>query len=218
MRSSCFGRGASTLCLLAVALAAAAAAPAPSPPAPSNARPAVGPLVADFEGGRAETNAGLAVVAITDEQFGGTSEAKMTIVKPGANGSHAALHVAFRMGSDFAYAFSGVWALLGERGLATDLSAYRGIRFYARSASPGAAFLAGTGQFTAAGSPLYMAPFEVKPEWTLVELPFDKLQRFFPPGKGPAYAPKDVVSIGFSVSPSLRGRYDLEIDQLELYK
>jgi complex I intermediate-associated protein 30 (CIA30) len=211
MTTLCSRRGVSGFFFLLASLLAAGAALA------AGAGP-LAPMIADFEAGRLETTAGLALAPITDEQFGGTSEAKMTIVRPGAHGSHAALHVSFLMGNDFQRPFSGVWALLGAEGLATDLSAYRGIRFYARSQSPGGAFLAGVGQFSAGASTLYMSPFEVKPEWTLVELPFDKLDRFFPPGKGPAFAPKDIVSIGISAAPRLRGRFDLEIDQLELYK
>jgi hypothetical protein len=174
-------------------------------------------LIADFEGGKLETMSSLALAAITDEQLGGTSEARLTLTQPGAQASRGALRISFRMAEGFAYPFAGVWALLGTEGLATDLSAYRGLRFYARSGSEGGAFLAGVGQFTGQ-SANYMAPFEAKPEWTLVELPFDKLQRTFPPGKAPAFVPQNVVSVGFSAASRLRGQFDLEIDQLELYK
>jgi hypothetical protein len=63
-----------------------------------------------------------------------------------------------------------------------------------------------------------MAPFTTTPEWTLVELPFDKLQRSPPGGQAPAFVPKNVVSVGFSATAKPPGQLDLEIDQLELYK
>jgi len=63
-----------------------------------------------------------------------------------------------------------------------------------------------------------MAPFETRPEWTLVEIPFDKFQRVPPTGSGSALVPKDVVSIGFGGTPQMRGQFDLDIDRLEIYR
>jgi len=182
-----------------------------------------GPLmVANFDGGHVETVQGLALVVIADEQLGGMSEARLTVIHPGAEGSRGGARISFRIADGFATPFAGVWALLGAEGLATDLSTYRGLRFHARSKD--GSFLAGVGQF-AGQAMLYMAPFDVRPEWTVVDLPFDKFRRAAPTGApvgadGPASAlvPKSVTSIGFSVSGKLRGQFDLEIDQVQLYR
>src|SRR5215218_2029641 len=197
-----YRRGVSSLFLLLFSLSAGAAAGA------QNSGPQKGTpqndslLVADFEGGKLETMSGLALAAITDEQFGGLSEARLSLIHPGAQNSRGALRISFKMADALGFAFAGAWALLGES-VATDLSAYQGLRFYARSGSEGGAFLAGVGTFSGLAVN-YMAPFDVKPEWTLVELPFAKLQRTYPPGKS-VFVPKAVVTLGFSPASRLRG-------------
>jgi hypothetical protein len=202
-------REVSALCLLLFSLAGAAA-PAGNP---QSSNPQNGNLViADFEGGKLETVQGLALAAIADEQLGGTSEARLTLVHPGAQGSHGALRISFRLGEGFAYSFAGVWAFLGTEGMPADLSAYRGLRFYARS--EGGSFQAGVRQ--AASN--YMAPFPAKPEWTLVELPFDKLVQSPPTNNPSTLETKRIASVGFSASARPPAQFDLEIDQLELYK
>ena len=200
------GRGASSVVLLLAWLFAGTAAPAQD----GNL------VVADFEGGKVETLLGLALIVIADEQLGGLSEARLALSHPGAQASRGAMRISFRVADGFAYPFSSVWAILGAEGLATDLSAYRGLRFYARS--QGGTFQAGVGQFSGGQPKRYMASFEAKPEWTLVEVPFDKLQLSPPTGAASAFVPKDLTSIGFSAPSRLRGEVDLEIDQLEVYK
>jgi len=212
MAHSRFGRGASSLFLLLASLFAGAAAQA------QEGKVQGGDLMlADFEGGKAETVSGLAFIVIGDEQLGGLSGARLTVGHPGAKGTKSALRISFHMADGFQYPFSGVWALLGTEGMPADLTAYKGLRFYARSASEGGAFLAGVRQITAPPAN-YMAAFDVKPDWTLVELPFAKLQRVPPTGKASELDPEGIISIGFSPASRLRGQFDLEIDQLELYK
>lgn len=212
-----YRRGVSSLFLLLFSLFAVAAAGAQNSD-PQKGKPQNDSLlVADLEGGKLETISGLALAAITDEQFGGLSEARLSLIHPGAQNSRGALRISFKMADGgLGFAFAGAWALLGTEGVATDLSAYQGLRFYARSGSEGGAFQAGVGTFSGIAVN-YMAPFDVKPEWTLVELPFAKLQRTYPPGKS-VFVPKAVVTLGFSPASRLRGQFDLEVDQLELYK
>ncbi|MFY9821599.1 MAG: CIA30 family protein [Thermoanaerobaculia bacterium] len=204
------GRAVSALFLLLLSLAGAAARAQNSSPQSGNL------LIADFDGGKIETVLGLALAPICDDQLGGTSDARMTLVHPGAQGSQGALRISFLLGEGFAYPFSGAWAFLGTEGLPMDLSAYKGLRFYARSQGTGA-FRAGVRQNSAPPGN-YMAPFEVKPEWTLVELPFDKLVPSPPTGKPSAPATTSISSVGFSVSGRPPAKLDLEIDQVELYK
>jgi len=174
-------------------------------------------LIADFEAGKLETTSGLAWLVIGDEQLGGTSDARLAISRPGAKGSGAAMRISFNLSEGFPFLFAGAWALLGTEGLPADLSAYRGLRFYARG--PGGTFSAGVRQASAQGAN-YMAPIEVKPEWTLVEVPFSKLQRSPPggPPPAPAFVPKDIIMVGVSTGSRVPGKFQLEIDQVELYQ
>src|SRR5260370_754110 len=166
-------------------------------------------MVADFEDGKVESVHGLALIPLTDEQFGGTSEARLALSHPGADGSRGAVRISLRITNDFASPFAGAMALLGAEGLATDLSAYKGLRFYARSKE--GAFIALIGQFSGQAT-RYMAPFEARSEWTLVELPFDKFQRA-PPAGNASLVPEAVVTIGFTAAPQLRGEVDLAVDR-----
>jgi len=104
--------------------------------------PPNGLVVADFDGEKAETKAGLALWPFCDEQLGGTSEAHATLVHPGAEKSRGAVRISFRVTDDFRAPFASMWAMVGPEALATDLSAYHGVRFYARSPN-GTAFTAG---------------------------------------------------------------------------
>lgn len=172
-------------------------------------------MIADFEGAKVETVTGLALPVLADEQLGGNSTAQLTLIHPGAHASKGALRISFKVEDGFAAPFSAVVALLGDEGLATDLSAYRGVRFYARSRA--GAFNADVARF--AGRAIrYSTPLEVKAEWTLVELPFEKFIGGAPPDKPGPLAPKDVISVGFSLAPPQRGQFDLEVDQVEIYK
>src|SRR5437868_6662021 len=137
-----------------------------------NARP-----IADFDGERTESASGLAIWPYTDEQLGGTSECRVMLVHPGAGGSRGALRISFRVTSDFPAPFAGAWAMVGPEALATDLSAFQGIRFQARSKDR-AAFSAGIVRFPGQLK-RYAAPFEIGPDWTIVELPF-RAFRFVP--------------------------------------
>jgi hypothetical protein len=176
-------------------------------------------LIGDFDK-TIETVSGLSPMVMADAQLGGTSEARLTLIQPGANASRSALRISFRVTDDFPAPFAGVWALLKAEGPVADLSAYRGVRFSARN-KDGRPFTAGIVQFSDQLR-RYMTPFETRAEWTVVELPFDKFRQVTPSGAPIAGAlvlvPKDLTSIGVSVPPPLRGQFDLDIDQMELYR
>ena len=177
-------------------------------------------VIADFDAGKAETKSGLSLWLFCDEQYGGTSQARASLIHPGAQGSTGALRISLRVTDDFPTPFAGAWAMVGPEGLATDLSAYRGVRFYARS-KDAAAFSAGIVTFPGQLK-RYMAPFGAGEEWTLVDLTFEKFQLAVPPGARAADASpldaKDVTSIGVAVAPKLRGQFVLDIDRIELYR
>ena len=177
-------------------------------------------LLADFDADTIQIKPGLPLWLFTDEQFGGSSEVVASLQRPGTGGSRGALRLSFRLVQDFANPFAGAWAYVGPEGLATDLSAWRGLRFHARSAHA-TAFSAGVIRF---GGMVrrYGTPFETKPEWTLVELPFDRFQELGP-GGAPAAKPeplstKDITAVGFSVVPKLVGEFVMDIDRLEFYR
>jgi hypothetical protein len=144
-------------------------------------------LISNFDGEKIEIRSGLSLWVFADEQFGGTSEARPTLIHPGANASRGGLRISFRITEDAANPFAGVWAMVGPEGLPTDLSAYRGVRFYVRSTDRGA-FTAGVVR-VAGQLRRYMTPLETGPEWTLVELPFDKFREVTPAGTPAANAP-----------------------------
>jgi Complex I intermediate-associated protein 30 (CIA30) len=179
-----------------------------------------GPLVvADFDGGKPETNAGLALWIYCDEQLGGTSDARVTLINPGAGKSRGAVRLSFRVTDDFRMAFASVWAMVGPEGLATDLSAYKGVRFYARS-KDALAFTAGLVRFDRQIK-RYTTPVTLEADWSLVELTFDKFQQVPVPGAAVDASPldpKDVTSFGIGVAPKLRGHFDIEIDRIEFYR
>jgi len=176
--------------------------------------------IADFDGANLESRSGLAVWPYADDQFGGTSDAKVTPIRPGARASRGALHVAFRVTDDWAMPFAGVWMIVAKDAQPTDLAAYRGIRFFARSKN-GGAFAAGIIQFRG-GLRRYFAEFGTTSDWTLVELPFEKFKLSAPAPGSPtnigSMDGKDITSIGVSVAPERRGQFELDIDEVECYR
>jgi hypothetical protein len=185
------------------------------------ARPQIGNLtIGDFDRGRIETRSGLSLWPFADEQFGGTSEVRTTLIQPGANASGGALRMSFRVTDDFANPFAGAWAMVSAEGAATDLSRYRGVRFHARS-KDGAAFTAGIVRFSGQVK-RYATPLETRAEWTVIELPFDSFREITrtggPAPQAPPLVTNDVTSVGFSVAPKLRGQFELDVDGIEFYR
>ena len=142
------------------------------------------------------------------------------MIHPEADGSKGAVRISFRITDDSQMPFAGAWAMIGPEGLATDVSAYRGVHFYARSKDQ-MSFTCGIISFLGQVR-RYVGPFEVGPEWTRIELPFDKFALVAMPGQtatdAPRLDPRNVTSIGMSVAPRLRGQFTIDIDQLALYR
>lgn len=169
----------------------------------------------DFEDGDLESRVGLAWMPLADDQLGGNSQLNLAIARPGANGSRAALRITGKVAEGFQFPFAGVWALTHKDGLPNDLSAYRGIRFYARG--PAGAFQAGLRRSQGRQGVGFVSRFEVKPEWTLVELPFAQLQRYPPVGPAVEFSAKDILLVGISTVGRFQGEVQLEIDEVVLY-
>src|SRR5262245_22440424 len=184
-------------------------------------RAQVGALtIADFDGEKIATTSGLLLMTLDDEQFGGTSRTQLSLIHPGAGASRGALHIAFHLTNEFATPVASAWALLGTQGLATDLSAYRGVRFDVRSAG-GGSFIASIVQYSSPPK-RYSAPFEAGAEWTVVDLPFARFHQAPAPGTtadGPAdLTPTAATSVGFMVPPQRFGQHGLDVDRLEIYR
>jgi len=172
-------------------------------------------LVDDFEDRNLESAVGLSWIIVADDQMGGNSKVHLSIARPGANGSRAALRITGNVAQGFQFPFAGVWALTRPDGRPNDLSAYRGIRFYARG--PKGSYLAGLRHIQARQGISFVASFEVQPEWTRVEIPFDKLQRYPPTGPAVEFTAKNTLMVGISTAGRFQGEFQVEIDQVELY-
>ena len=210
-----FLRAVSRLFLLACAIALAAAGEARAQDKKAGQKESGPSMVADFEGERVENADGLALAPLADEQYGGNSETGLSLIHPGTQGSRGAVRISFRIAAGSPYPFASVFVMLGPEGLPTDLSAYRGLRFYARSREK--SFLTGLSQH-AGRTTRYLARFEAKPEWSLVEVPFANLKPDPQAEKPPAFAPKGVMSVEFGMGSGQPGQVDLDIDQVEFYK
>lgn len=162
----------------------------------------------DFEDGDRRSASGLSWISVADDLMGGASSARLRVVAAPAAGSRHALRVS---GDVATGGFAGGWVAFDGRSRATDISDFHGLRFRIR----------GNGKLQAGlrGGPLpgfnYGAPFEARPEWTRVEIPFGSLE----PAKGetPAFDPRSVRWIGVSTQAGRTGGFEFELDDVELY-
>jgi hypothetical protein len=161
----------------------------------------------DFEDGDRVAAPGESWVPITDGLLGGTSRARITVSSGGAAGSRGALRVEGDVGPK---GFAGAWSAVAPGGRVGDVSGFAGIRLLAR----------GRGSFHVGlrGGPPpgtnFMAPFLVREDWGLVEIPFELLQPIRE-GSG-RFDPANVQWLG--VSTAATGAYEIEIDEIALYR
>ena len=163
--------------------------------------------VDDFERGDRRAASGLSWIAVADDLMGGASFADVTVTTPGARSRHA-LRVA---GEVAERGFAGAWVALDGRALATDVSDYDGIRLRIRGSG---AFQLGVRCGVMPGFN-YMAPVEGGADWAQVTVPFASLR-----AQGPNPPPIDLKTVrflGISTRSGRAGRYQVEIDDVELY-
>jgi len=171
-------------------------------------------LVDDFEDGDLEATSGLSWVAFSDDQFGGSSEARIEVVDGGAAGSRRGLRFSGRTGGETERKIAAVWVPIAAEGLPKDLSGYDGIRFFARG--DGQSFRAGLRRGIQRLSN-YTYAFTAPKEWTRIEIPYGELAKN-PQGATTAdWTPEDISWVGFSVPMDYLGPFVLEIDQVEFY-
>jgi len=169
-------------------------------------------LFDDFESaGRVSAHA-LSWVVLGDDLLGGGSSAVLETVPGGANGSAHALRVTGTVAEGQA-AFTGVWAPLDGTGRPVDLGAFDALRFFVRGDG---SFRAGLRSGPSTGPANFMAPFTAGPDWKAVEIGFPALMATGPGSSGAHWEPHEVHWLGFSTAPGAQGRFQLELDDVQL--
>ncbi len=163
--------------------------------------------VDDFEDGDRRAASGLSWISVADDLLGGASIAELRVTTPGARSRHA-----LRVAGDVATGgFAGAWVALDGGARPTDLTDFEGIRLRIRGT--------GTLQLGLRAGPLpgsnYMAPVEAGGDWAQVVVPLANLKAT---GQGaPAIDLRTVRWLGVSTRSGSAGRFDFEIDDVELY-
>jgi len=109
--------------------------------------------------------------------------------------------------------YAGAASALNSEWTGVDLSAYYGVRFYARGNGTYAINL-GTDQ-TRAESNHYSKEITITPEWRLYELPFVLFAQTW--GEPKAWDPSTLFSIGFNTVASPGNSGQIFVDNLEFY-
>lgn len=161
----------------------------------------------DFEDKDRRAASGLSWISIADDLMGGTSSAELQVIDTGPLTRHA-LRVTGEVATS---GFAGAWVALDGRARAADVSDFQGIRLRVRGN--------GVVQLGLRAGPSpgfnYMAAIEPGPDWKSVEVPFDGLR---PTNKAaPAFDRASARWLGISVGAGRVGRFDFEIDGVELY-
>ena len=163
--------------------------------------------VDDFEDGDRRSPAGLSWISIADDLMGGSSVTELRVTAPGARSRHA-LRVA---GDVAAEGFAGAWVALDGRAQPVDVTDFEGVRLRLRGR--------GTVQLALRAGPMpgfnYEAPIDAGTAWTQVTVPFASLKAASQ--AAPVMDLKTVRWLGVSTRPGSSGRFEVEIDDVELY-
>lgn len=186
-----------------------------SAPMEAQGQAAQKPLVVDdFEDGDFEASSGLSWVTFSDEQFGGSSQARIEVIEGGAASSRRALRFSGRTTTETERKLAAVWVPVAAEGLPKDLSAYDGIRFFARG--DGQTYRAGLRRGRARLAN-YTHNFVAPKEWTQFEVPYGELAENAQGATPEDWTPEDISWLGFSVPTDFLGTFALEIDSIEFY-
>ncbi|HEY2942009.1 MAG TPA: CIA30 family protein [Vicinamibacteria bacterium] len=163
--------------------------------------------VDDFEDGDRRAPSGLSWISIADDLMGGASIAELRVTAPGARSRHA-----LRVTGDVAAGgFAGAWVALDGHAQPMDVTDFEGIRLRIRGNGPL--------QLGLRAGPLpgvnYMAPVEAGADWTQVAVPLASLRAA---SQGaPAIDLRTARWLGISTASGRTGRFEFEIDDVELY-
>ncbi|MEL7450845.1 MAG: amidohydrolase family protein, partial [Pseudomonadota bacterium] len=148
---------------------------------------------------------GFAWAPTTDSMMGGSSEASLSHVSPGADASGGALLVDTEVFMDFPYPWAGAYLAVIPEGRTGDLSAWAAVEFDVRGTP-------GNYRLMLFSTNLFGAPptghFDVAQEWTRVSVPVDRFSGY-----------KAGQFTGMAIAtPMAQGQYKFEIDNVTLVK
>jgi hypothetical protein len=176
----------------------------PLPPAPAGSESG---LVSDFDSGKPSANFGSWIPA-GDAMNGGKSSATLAVVEPGANGTKGALQVTGEVIGDqkVAFQFAGALYFPGAAPMQpANLSAKKGISFWARGDGKTYSLVALTEARNGQGNMPATTTFVAGPEWQQYTFPFSKFET----------DGSDLSGLGFVLAQQ-PGKFQFEIDQLEI--
>lgn len=169
-------------------------------------------LVADFEAGNSSTVGGANWYRISDKIAGGSSSVKIEVIDGGAAKSKKALRMTGTLTADFQYGpFAGMGATVDKNG--KDLSAYKGLRFYARG--DGATYRVSIPSLAVKDHNEYGKEFVASKTWRLVLIPFNQLKQG-DWGRKTTWTGKDVKGVELTANGAPRN-FQLDIDQVSFY-
>lgn len=143
--------------------------------------------------------------ASTDQRVGGHSVASITLIHPGADGTHGALRVSGEIKSGFPYPWAGaIWFPGHEPMQSADLSAKKELSFWARGKPGRYSIMLDAG--SPVGIPLY-ASFVTTTQWKEYHIP---LATSFPNADL-----KQVFYVAFSAGNP--GKFEFDVDQVTLH-
>ena len=158
--------------------------------------------ISDFEDGRVSAAFGTGWQVSTDSMMGGSSEATMDVVKPGAGGSAGALQVTGEIKGGAPFAWAGAMFFPATTPMSpVDFSKFKELVFWARGDGREYQLMMFATQF---GNIPQSQPFAAGPEWREVVIPL----KAFGGMNG-----SDVRGILFSADPK-PGRFSFAIDNV----
>jgi hypothetical protein len=190
---------------------------------PSNAKANSGQpdkslAIADFEDGKAMTQAGIPWVSFTDESVGGKSTMSLTVSTNGAQGSKGALKISAKLTPEFQWGgFVGARAWLQADGSPKDMSKVTGVRFYARG--DGRKYRLLVSRENVKDGNHFAYEFTAPTEWKLFQVSFSKLAQSPYFGEQIPWSATNITGLGFLAfaesGTTAEGR--LEIDNVSFY-
>lgn len=169
-------------------------------------------LFADFEAGNSSTIAGSNWYKISDKIAGGSSSVNFQVIDGGAAKSKKALRMTGTLTADFQYGpFAGMGATVDKNG--KDLSAYKGLRFYARG--DGGTYRVSIASLAVKDHNEYGKEFVSTKTWRLVLIPFNQLKQG-DWGRKTTWTGKDIRGVELTANGAPRS-FQLDVDQISFY-
>ncbi|HWH70992.1 MAG TPA: CIA30 family protein [Candidatus Sulfotelmatobacter sp.] len=182
-------------------------------------QPAAGMLrLADFEQGKLQTVAAAPWQAFTDSLVGGKSTVQVAVGEKGAQGSQHALVLTGKLTPDYQWGgFVGVKAPVQPDGAPKNLTAFPGVEFYARG--DGRTYRVLVSKESVKDWNHFYSEFAAPADWTLVQVPFAKLERSPYATTQVNWSAEDVTAVGFLAmsEPGISTEVKLEIDNVRFY-